>query len=192
MSADEGTRTQAASVPQERFARKNEGLDLKRAFELLDKNQDGKVDADELRAYCAGMSHKTKKVGWPPVPASRPAGALCEAGPADAASIALHPLPSGLTQTEVQDMIWEVDEDCDGCVNWEEFQAMFERCRDDKAGTEPRQLFNVVQFIIHDKENVGRVSLEEAMKITYLRVGRVRAGGWRVVDRWLADGCGGA
>ena len=71
-------------------------------------------------------------------------------------------------------MIWEVDEDCDGCVNWAEFQAMFERCRDDRAGTEPRQLFNVVQFVIHDREGVGRVSLEEALRIIYLRVGRVR------------------
>eukprot|EP00887_Chlorella_sp_A99_P002147 scaffold21.g2147.t1 len=106
----------ASEVSRERFARKNEGLELRRAFEYLDKNQDG--------------------------------------------------------TTEVQDMIWEVDEDCDGCVNWEEFQAMFERCRDDRAGTEPRQLFNVVQFIIHDKEAAGRVSLEEAMAMTYLRVGR--------------------
>lgn len=31
-------------------------------------------------------------------------------------------------------MIWEVDEDCDGLVNWPEFQAMWQRCREDKAG----------------------------------------------------------
>lgn len=31
-------------------------------------------------------------------------------------------------------MIWEVDEDCDGFVNWPEFQAMWQRCREDKAG----------------------------------------------------------
>ena len=42
------------------------------------------------------------------------------------------------------------------------------------AGTEPRQLFNVVQFVIHDVGCTGRVTLEEAMKLTYLRFGRVR------------------
>lgn len=41
-----------------------------------------------------------------------------------------------LPQSEIEDMIWEVDEDCDQRVNWEEFQAMYERCRDDKTGTQ--------------------------------------------------------
>ena len=31
-------------------------------------------------------------------------------------------------------MIWEVDDDCDKCVNWPEFQAMYHRCRNDKTG----------------------------------------------------------
>ena len=39
-----------------------------------------------------------------------------------------------LLQAEVEDMIWEVDEDCDGLVNWPEFQAMWQRCQDDKSG----------------------------------------------------------
>lgn len=32
-------------------------------------------------------------------------------------------------------MIWEVDEDCDGSVNYKEFLATWQRCREDKAGT---------------------------------------------------------
>lgn len=48
---------------QERFARKNEATDLKRAFELLDRNRDGKIDADELAAYFAATGHKIKKAG---------------------------------------------------------------------------------------------------------------------------------
>ena len=28
-------------------------------------------------------------------------------------------------RNEVEDMIWEVDEDCDKCVNWEEFKSMY-------------------------------------------------------------------
>ncbi len=40
------------------------------------------------------------------------------------------------------------------------------------AGYEPRRLFNVVQFVMNDKESSGRVSLEDAMQIMYLRYGR--------------------
>jgi calmodulin len=40
------------------------------------------------------------------------------------------------------------------------------------TGFEPRTLFNVVQFVMNDREGIGRVSLEEAMQILYLRYGR--------------------
>lgn len=73
---------------------------------------------------------------------------------------------------EVEDMLWEVDEDCDGCISWEEFQNLYTRCRDDKTGYEPRGLFNVVEFIMNDKHGQGWITLEEAMQITYLRYGR--------------------
>lgn len=39
-----------------------------------------------------------------------------------------------IRQGEVEDMIWEVDEDCDGAVSWAEFQAMYHRCRNDRTG----------------------------------------------------------
>lgn len=73
---------------------------------------------------------------------------------------------------EVEDMIWEVDEDCDGMVSWIEFQNMYTRGRDDKTGYEPRGLFNVVEFVMNDKKSAGHISLEEAMEIMYLRYGR--------------------
>jgi calmodulin len=40
------------------------------------------------------------------------------------------------------------------------------------AGYEPRSLFNVVQFVMSDKENGGVITIEEAMQIMYLRYGR--------------------
>ncbi len=73
---------------------------------------------------------------------------------------------------EVEDMIWEVDEDCDGCLSWLEFQNLYTRGRDDKTGYEPRGLFNVVEFVMNDKEGQGFITLEEAMQIMYLRYGR--------------------
>ena len=73
---------------------------------------------------------------------------------------------------EIEDMIWEVDEDCDKCVSWEEFKLMFERCRHDKTGLEPRKLFNVVEFIMHDKNQIGSIDLDEAITLLYARFGK--------------------
>ncbi|WIA20353.1 hypothetical protein OEZ85_006184 [Tetradesmus obliquus] len=73
---------------------------------------------------------------------------------------------------EVEDLIWEVDEDCDGCISWQEFQRLYHRCRQDSTGYEPRGLFNVVEFVMNDKSGSGCISLEEALQIMYLRHGR--------------------
>lgn len=73
---------------QERYAKKNETEELRRAFEIMDSKKDGKVDAEELSTLFAQLGHKCKK-------------------------------------NEIEDMIWEVDEDCDKCVNWDEFQVRF-------------------------------------------------------------------
>jgi calmodulin len=40
------------------------------------------------------------------------------------------------------------------------------------AGYEPRRLFNVVEFLMNDKDDSGSVSVEEAMQILYLRFGK--------------------
>lgn len=42
-------------------------------------------------------------------------------------------------------MIWEVDENLDGYVDWEEFQLMYFRNMHDTTGLEPFELFNIVQ-----------------------------------------------
>jgi len=124
-----------AQAARERFAKKNEAEDLRRAFEKLDTKSDGKIDCEELNTVFQMLNHKTKK-------------------------------------SEIEDMIWEVDDDCDKCVNWPEFQAMYHRCRNDKTGYEPRRLFNVVEFLMNDKDDSGSVSVEEAMGILYLRYGK--------------------
>ena len=73
---------------------------------------------------------------------------------------------------EIEDMIWEVDEDCDKCVSWDEFKLMFERCRTDKTGLEPRKLFNVVEFMMHDKDASGTIDMDECMEILFRRFGK--------------------
>ena len=44
---------------------------------------------------------------------------------------------------EVEDMIWEVDEDCDKCVSWDEFKLMFQRCRTDRVRARPTGAIHV-------------------------------------------------
>jgi hypothetical protein len=93
----------------------------------------------------------------------------------------------------IENIIWEVDEDHDGKVGWEEFQRAYERCSNDIYGTEPRQLYNVVLFILHTTSPVGTVakvpknmdqnggrketavkmSGEAAERLMYLQFGRV-------------------
>lgn len=90
-------------------------------------------------------------------------------------------------------MIWEVDEDHDEKVGWEEFKRAYERCSNDIHGTEPRQLYNVVLFLLHTtsavevpavvegksgdrtggKESVVKMSGEDAERLMYLQFGRV-------------------
>ena len=76
------------------------------------------------------------------------------------------------TKKEVQDMIWEVDENLDGCVDWDEFKLMFHRNITDSTGLEPFQLFNVVQFMMYDKDNSGNVTVDETMHMLYARYGK--------------------
>merc|ERR1712226_448213 len=75
-------------------------------------------------------------------------------------------------KAEIDDMIWEVDEDCDKCVSWDEFRLIFERCRSDKTGLEPRKLFNVVEFMMHDKDASGKIDMDECMEILFRRFGK--------------------
>lgn len=78
------------------------------------------------------------------------------------------------TRQEIQDMIWEVDENLDGAVDWEEFQLMFQRNVTDRTGLEPNSLFHIVQFMMYDQSNTGRVSLDETMSMLFARYGKAR------------------
>ena len=49
-------------------------------------------------------------------------------------------------------MIWEVDEDGDGCVSWDEYMSAYERAVADKVGAEPRKLSTLIEFLLLDEE----------------------------------------
>jgi len=73
---------------------------------------------------------------------------------------------------QIELWIWEVNDDLDGMVSWEEFLTMYQRCISDSTGNEPRNLFNLVQFLMYDREFVGRISVEQTLQILFVRHGR--------------------
>lgn len=77
-----------------------------------------------------------------------------------------------VTEKEAALSIWEVDDDNDGCVDWDEFRTMFYRTRDDQTGCEPRKLFNVVDFLMLDKNHSGAVDMDECITLLWQRYGK--------------------
>ena len=56
-----------------------------------------------------------------------------------------------LEMSEIEQMIWEVDENLDGRIDEYEFRLMYKRCVNDQTGLEPRNLYNLVQFLMYLK-----------------------------------------
>ena len=83
-------------------------------------------------------------------------------------------------------MIWEVDENLDGQVDWNEFYLMFVRNINDSSGLEPSQLFSVVQFMMFDKDGGGTVSADECMEMIYMRYGKDQLEA-KMADLFAAD-----
>ena len=76
------------------------------------------------------------------------------------------------TKSDVELIIWEVDDDLDGFVNRSEFETMYKRCITDFSDLEPRQLYNLVTFLMYDTDFKGRVTVEETLQILFVRHGR--------------------
>eukprot|EP00924_Labyrinthula_sp_SR-Ha-C_P015135 snap_masked-scaffold_9-processed-gene-9.29-mRNA-1 protein AED:0.14 eAED:0.14 QI:949/1/1/1/0.28/0.25/8/124/234 len=76
------------------------------------------------------------------------------------------------SKADIEEIIWEVDENLDKEVDYKELKLCFERNTVDKTGLEPHRLYNLVQFMMYDKDGSGQVSLDETMKMLYARYGR--------------------
>ena len=57
------------------------------------------------------------------------------------------------TKAEIDQMIWEVNDSLNGRINEYEFWLMYKRCSLDETGLEPRNLYNVVQFLMFLQNN---------------------------------------
>jgi len=86
-------------------------------------------------------------------------------------SEALVKLGAKTAKDQIELWIWEVDDDLDHMVGWDEFLTMYQRCISDQTGFEPRNLFNLVQFLMYDKDFHGKISVEQTLQIIYVRHG---------------------
>ena len=48
----------------------------------------------------------------------------------------------------------------------------YKRVKDDETGLEPRKFFNLVQFLMYDENQEGKVIPEQTLQIIYVRKGR--------------------
>lgn len=85
---------------------------------------------------------------------------------------ALKALGVTANRKDVELMIWEVDENLDGCVDWDELRLLFQRNIRDRTGLEPSKLFHIVMFCLFDQNDNGAVSVDETMSMLYARYGR--------------------
>ena len=114
---------------------------LQKVFERLDRNNDGKIDKEELMQQFEDLGYRPRKT-------------------------------TDYGNSEVEDVSWEVDEDCDGLIDWDNFVLMYYRCRMDKTGCEPKRLFTLAEFMIYDKDGSGTVNEDECMEMMYARFGK--------------------
>lgn len=76
-----------------------------------------------------------------------------------------------ISRKEVEELIWEVDENLDECIDFAEFRLMFNRNIIDRTGLEPSRMFWLTQFLIYDSNMNGFVSVDETMNLLYARYG---------------------
>lgn len=90
---------------------------------------------------------------------------------------ALSTLGHNCTKKQLEHMIWEVDENLDGVVDWEEFKMMYNRNVSDETGLEPFELFNIVQFMTYlptlrvDTDFNALITEDDTMSTLFVRYG---------------------
>ena len=70
---------------------------------------------------------------------------------------------------ELNNMIWEVDENLDGYVSEDEFENMYKKCITDENEEEGKKLFYLTQFLMYDKDQKHEITVEDTLEILCAR-----------------------
>ena len=70
---------------------------------------------------------------------------------------------------ELDNMIWEVDENLDGFVSEREFENMYKKCITDEKEEEGKKLFYLAQFLMYDKDEKHEITVEDTLEILCAR-----------------------
>jgi Ca2+-binding EF-hand superfamily protein len=89
----------------------------------------------------------------------------------------LHMIGYAASPSEVQKLMWEVDDDGDGVISWKEFEQTHLRLvhydfRNTRLAFEPRGFFNLNEFSVLDKDGNGTVDASEVIAVFYRRYGK--------------------
>jgi len=76
-----------------------------------------------------------------------------------------------LTKRQIDQMIWEVDENLDEMIDYEELQLTYYRNITDTTGNEPCLFFKLLDFMIFDGSHKGYIIEDDCMEILYARFG---------------------
>ena len=70
---------------------------------------------------------------------------------------------------ELDNMIWEVDENLDGYISEDEFENMYKKCITDENEEESKKLFYLTQFLMYDKDQKHEITVEDTLEILCAR-----------------------
>lgn len=104
---------------------------------------------------------------------------------------ALRTLGRQCTKKQLEYMVWEVDENLDGEIDWDEFKMMYHRNVTDETGLEPFELFNIVQFMTYlpslkiDKDFKAQITEDDTMSTLFARYGHDQTYGRVHVERLM-------
>jgi len=83
----------------------------------------------------------------------------------------LKSLNEPLNKKQIEQMIWEVDENCDELIDYDEFQLTYYRNLTDTSGNEPNLFFRLLEFMIFDGQHKGYMIEDDCMELLYARYG---------------------
>ena len=70
---------------------------------------------------------------------------------------------------ELEGMIWEADDNLDGYVSEKEFINMYKKCISDDKEEEGKKLFYLIQFLMYDKDEKHKITVEDTLEILCAR-----------------------